>query len=168
MANIDILLTNFKFFKNFVFISIKLKFQINLKKLTLAIDGRQITYPLSNQAVQKIGLFMAVGGDFGLSDPIWLEERDENGRMFNYMINADAYISSLRKIKAEIYLCYSIIKKQAAENSQSVENEGVRVMIHGALHCMGYNDKSDKEKKLMTDKENSFLKMFHVKQFNNV
>ena len=79
---------------------------------------------------------------------------------FNYSV--------LRKIKAEIYLCYSIIKKQAAENSQSVENEVVRVMIHGALHCMGYNDKSDKEKKLMTDKENSFLKMFHVKHYNYV
>ena len=76
--------------------------------------------------------------------------------------------TDLKKIEAEIYLCYSIIKENALKNMQSAENELVRVIIHGVLHCMGYNDKSKKEKKLMTDKENIFLKLFHVKHSNHV
>jgi len=65
-------------------------------------------------------------------------------------------------------LCYSVIKKHAKENRQRVENELVRVMIHGVLHCMGYNDKVDNEKMLMAEKEDLFLKMFHVKHYNHV
>jgi len=34
-----------------------------------------------------------------------------------------------------------------------------RVMIHGALHLIGYNDKSKKDKLLMTEKENLYLKL---------
>ena len=51
---------------------------------------------------------------------------------------------------------------------QTAENEMVRVIIHGLLHCMGYNDKNNADRELMRKKEDSFLKMFHVKQFNNV
>ena len=34
-----------------------------------------------------------------------------------------------------------------------------RVVIHGALHLIGYNDKSKKDKLLMTEKENLYLKL---------
>ena len=67
-----------------------------------------------------------------------------------------------------MYLCYTTILKNSKENHQSAENETLRVIIHGLLHCMGYNDKNDNDRKLMRNKEESFLKMFHVKQFNNV
>ena len=67
-----------------------------------------------------------------------------------------------------MYLCYSKIEKNSKINSQTIENETVRVMIHGLLHCMGYNDKNYKQKQLMRNMENSFLEMFHVKQFKNV
>ena len=67
-----------------------------------------------------------------------------------------------------MYLCCSTIQKNSKINSQTTENELIRVMIHGVLHCMGYNDKNDKQKKIMRNMENSFLEMFHVKQFKNV
>ena len=76
--------------------------------------------------------------------------------------------SKSKKIQAEIYLCFSVIERNAKENMQTAENEMVRVIIHGLLHCMGYNDKNNADRELMRKKEDSFLKMFHVKQFNNV
>ncbi len=76
--------------------------------------------------------------------------------------------SESKKIEAEMYLCYSVIKKHAKKYNQSIDNEIVRVMAHGVLHCMGYNDKVDSEKILMTQKEDLFLKMFHVKHYNHV
>ena len=76
--------------------------------------------------------------------------------------------SKSKKIQAEMHLCFSVIERNAKENMQSAENEMVRVIIHGLLHCMGYNDKNNADRELMRKKEDSFLKLFHVKQFNNV
>ncbi len=36
-------------------------------------------------------------------------------------------------------------------------DEVKRVMIHGALHLMGYNDCTEKEKGIMTEKENIYI-----------
>ena len=48
------------------------------------------------------------------------------------------------------------------ENSTIFDNsfseELHRVMIHGILHLIGYDDKTEKEKILMREKENFYLK----------
>ena len=44
------------------------------------------------------------------------------------------------------------------------DEELKRVMVHGLLHIIGYNDKTKKEKLIMSQKETDALKMFHVKQ----
>ena len=44
------------------------------------------------------------------------------------------------------------------------DEELKRVMVHGLLHIIGYNDKTKKEKLTMSQKETDALKMFHVKQ----
>ena len=74
-------------------------------------------------------------------------DRSENGRL-----NGDIFISTER------------VKENALMNDESEENELRRVMIHGVLHMMGYGDSNEEEKKLMRDKENGYLKMFHVEQ----
>ena len=51
--------------------------------------------------------------------------------------------------------------ERVKENSIIFENsfckELYRVMIHGILHLIGYDDKSEKEKKKMKEKENYYL-----------
>ena len=44
----------------------------------------------------------------------------------------------------------------------SFEDELLRVMVHGLLHFMGYDDSTDLETKQMRDKEDNNLKSFHV------
>ena len=56
----------------------------------------------------------------------------------------------------------------ADENSQSIVNEMLRVLSHGVLHCMGFNDKSDTDKSIMRLEENKFINMFHVKPISHV
>ena len=50
------------------------------------------------------------------------------------------------------------------ENSQiysgSIKNELLRIIIHGILHLVGFNDKTDKEKQEMTKKENFYLELY--------
>jgi rRNA maturation RNase YbeY len=67
-------------------------------------------------------------------------------------------------INSEVYLSISQIIENANENSQTLENETVRVLSHGFLHSIGFNDKSNEEKKVMIMEENKMIDMFHVEQ----
>ena len=67
------------------------------------------------------------------------------------------------KLEAEFFVSFWAINKSAIQYSQTVENETLRVIIHGALHCMGYNDDSKAEIDNMRKMEDKFISMFHVK-----
>jgi rRNA maturation RNase YbeY len=54
------------------------------------------------------------------------------------------------------------VKVNSTTFENSFNEELRRVMIHGILHLIGYNDKSDKEKELMREKENFYLNMFYI------
>ncbi|NDB36210.1 MAG: rRNA maturation RNase YbeY, partial [Flavobacteriia bacterium] len=75
---------------------------------------------------------------------------------FDYTI--DPYISG------DLYVSYDRIRENASAFSVSVDEELHRVVFHGVLHLLGYNDKTDGEKTQMLIKENYYLsKLFHVK-----
>jgi rRNA maturation RNase YbeY len=58
--------------------------------------------------------------------------------------------------------------ERVLENSKkfktSFEDELLRVMVHGLLHFMGFNDSSMTETQQMRDKEDDNLKSFRVEQ----
>ncbi len=56
------------------------------------------------------------------------------------------------------------VKENAVKFKSSFDDEMMRVMVHGLLHFMGYEDSSDEETLLMRSKEDDNLKMFHVEQ----
>jgi probable rRNA maturation factor len=58
----------------------------------------------------------------------------------------------------DIFISLPRIKENAIEFDQKMEDELHRVMIHGILHLIGYNDKTNREKSYMTEKENFYLK----------
>ncbi len=57
----------------------------------------------------------------------------------------------------EIFISIDRVKENADIYRVKVKDELHRVIIHGVLHLCGYKDKSRKDKKLMTDKENYYL-----------
>ena len=76
--------------------------------------------------------------------------------------------SSSRTLRAEFFISKWAVSLSAKENSQSVVDEMLRVLSHGPLHCMGFNDKSDTDKSIMRIEENKFIDMFHVKPIFHV
>lgn len=58
---------------------------------------------------------------------------------------------------ADIYISIDRVKDNAQMLGLDFEEELCRVMIHGILHLLGYNDKTDQEKEQMTNKENELL-----------
>lgn len=67
-------------------------------------------------------------------------------------------------INGEIYLSTDRVKENAVSFRESEINELHRVMAHGVLHLCGYGDKSEEEARIMREKENEKIVMFHVKQ----
>jgi len=60
-------------------------------------------------------------------------------------------------ITGDIFISVERIKENAAKFVVTETHELHRVMIHGALHLLGYKDKSAADKKKMTLKEDHYL-----------
>ena len=67
-------------------------------------------------------------------------------------------------LNGNIAISIDRVRENAERYKTSFNNELLRVMVHGLLHFMGYNDSSGKETQQMRDKEDDNLKMFHVEQ----
>ncbi len=61
------------------------------------------------------------------------------------------------RITGDIYISVERAKENARSFKQRIQLEIRRLMIHGALHLMGYKDKSKKEKTKMNEKEDYYL-----------
>ncbi len=60
-------------------------------------------------------------------------------------------------IEGEIYISFNRVKENAKEYNEKFVNEFKRVMIHGCLHLIGFDDGTNEEKKEMTYLENKYL-----------
>jgi len=64
------------------------------------------------------------------------------------------------KVEADIYVSVDRVRENAAEFGSDFETEMHRVLIHGLLHLIGYNDTSDELKAQMRAKEDECLLLF--------
>jgi len=62
-------------------------------------------------------------------------------------------------ISGEIYISIDRIKENAGKINLPAQKELARVMVHGVLHLIGYNDKTASEKNEMTAKEDYYLNL---------
>ena len=83
----------------------------------------------------------------------------------NFYTDVLSFDDSLGKeIKGNIAISIERVKENAKRYSPSFDDELKRVMVHGLLHLMGYNDSTPDEVNLIRAKEEKMLRLFHVKQ----
>ena len=107
-----------------------------------------------------------------LGDLIFAFFSDEDLRQINIkhlkqdyytdVISFDA--SESGRVSGNIAVSIDRVKENAKTYDSSFDNELYRVMVHGVLHCVGYNDNTKEEKERIRKAENLKLKMFHVEQ----
>jgi len=68
---------------------------------------------------------------------------------FNYCENTT--------VNGDIFISLDTIRNNSTRFGVTFINELHRVMIHGILHLIGYDDGTDEEKVLMREKENYYL-----------
>ncbi|MGA2405212.1 MAG: rRNA maturation RNase YbeY [Bacteroidales bacterium] len=67
--------------------------------------------------------------------------------------------NSGNEINGEVYLSLETVKENALNYNVSLKLEIVRVIIHGVLHLVGYNDESENEKMEMRRMEDFWIKL---------
>lgn len=62
-----------------------------------------------------------------------------------------------QNIEGTLYCCAPRIVEQSKEFGTTARQEFFRIIIHGLLHLAGYDDQSDTEKQIMTEREDYYL-----------
>lgn len=87
-----------------------------------------------------------------------------NHDTYTDIITFDNSVTGLDAVIGDIFISIPRIRENAIKFNNSETDELHRVIIHGALHLVGYNDKTVPDKKKMTIKEDFYLKK---RNFNN-
>lgn len=115
---------------------------------------------------------------------IWLQnaidEHNKTVREVNYIFCSDHYLHSINKrflrhdtltdiitfdyaederIRADVYISLDRAKENAGTYNVSVPDEVHRLLIHGLLHLLGYDDKTDTKRAEMSAKEEYYLSL---------
>lgn len=115
----------------------------------------------------------------------WINESiiEENSNLgeINFIFTSDEYLLEINKqylshnyftdiitfnyceqsiINGDIYISITTVKNNSRQFNVTFIEELHRVMIHGILHLLGYDDKTDEEKAKMREKENQYLERF--------
>ncbi len=82
-----------------------------------------------------------------------------NKRFLKHNRSTDVITFNLdeQEIDGEIYISIDTAKVQAEEYKVTLTQELMRLSVHGALHLAGYNDKTKREKIIMTKLENRYI-----------
>ncbi len=62
-------------------------------------------------------------------------------------------------IESDIFISIDRVTENASDQNVSFELELKRVLAHGLLHLIGYNDKTEEEQQLMREKEEAYLSL---------
>jgi rRNA maturation RNase YbeY len=66
-----------------------------------------------------------------------------------------------KSVCADLFISVERIKHNATLFKVTFDRELMRVMVHGLLHCMGFDDKTEISKSQMRKEEDKCLKLFN-------
>ncbi len=78
------------------------------------------------------------------------------------IISFDYTVGNL--VQGDIFISTERVAENAINFNVEFSNELLRVMSHGILHYCGYKDKTATESKMMRQKEDEKIALFHVEQ----
>lgn len=80
-----------------------------------------------------------------------------NHDYYTDVITFDNSEPSSNIIDGEIYISLDRVKDNSATFDEPLKKEVLRIIAHGVLHLLGHTDKTEEERKAMTEEENNLL-----------
>lgn len=130
-------------------------------------------FELSNKECVSDWVLRVVGSHgYKVEEIVYAFFNDDDLKTLNIrFLNNDYYTDVIsfnetvdQVVSGNIAISIDRVKENAILNGVDFEEELRRVMIHGVLHFIGFNDKTSVEKKEIRKQEALALSMFHVKQ----
>ncbi len=114
-----------------------------------------LTYILKSESIKFCNISIIFGNKKLL--------QELKNRFFNMNHTTDIIAFRLneyeeKNIEGEIYICLPVAKENAEYFDEPYEKEIARLIIHGGLHLLGYDDKTKVEKRKMRSLEDKYLK----------
>lgn len=82
-----------------------------------------------------------------------------NHNTFTDVITFPVSLEDIDIVSGEIYISIDRVKANALNYNSTFHLELSRVMVHGLLHLIGYNDSTSAEKGIMRDKEDYYINL---------
>lgn len=98
--------------------------------------------------------------NFILSDDDYLQDINWTHLQHEELTDIITFQYDTDPIAADIYISNDRVIDNAKQYDVSYEEELLRIIIHGILHCCGLKDKTDKDKAEMRHKEDVFINTY--------
>jgi len=134
-----------------------LSIRIFYDNISFRIKGWRILKKVIEKVIRKENM---ISGDlnFIITDDITVRkiniqflEHDYNTDVITFNYNEDDIING------EVYISLDSVKLNSSNYNVSLDEELNRVIIHGVLHLVGYDDKSKENKVVMREQEDLWL-----------
>ncbi|MBS3944919.1 MAG: rRNA maturation RNase YbeY [Melioribacter sp.] len=134
-----------------------------ISNLSVSIEkGIRINKNAVHNAVSRITKFLNVEVfsldiNFLLPDTITVINKKYLNHNYATDIISFNYSFESNNLDGEILICSEVASENAKRFKTTFEKEIRRLIIHGILHLIGYDDSTDTQRKLMKAKENKIL-----------
>jgi probable rRNA maturation factor len=122
--------------------------------VTISRAFRKISYP--STAIRRTAEFVCrrervknAEFSFVLVDDRSIRRINKKFLNHNYVTDVITFPLEQDEVNAEIYVNAQQARRQAKELGITVRNELTRLVVHGTLHAIGYDDSTKKSKKRM-------------------
>lgn len=122
--------------------------------VSLTVVSNDVHFPVS--AVKRAVRYVCLGEKVTEAELSFVIVNDGRIRTINRKFLHHDYVTDVitfplepKQVSAEIYINGQQAKRQAKEHHVSVKNEMTRLVVHGTLHAIGYDDTTTASKKRM-------------------
>ena len=135
-------------------INIQFEIDPNVDKPNTEISSELISRVISTEGVEAAEILVILTTDKIL---INLKKKFFNKEHLTDVIAFRMNEYEEEKVEGEIYISIPQVEKNAKEYDESYTKELARIIIHGSLHLLNYDDATPDDKIKMTEKENFYL-----------